>query len=126
MNSAHHRPVFLNLLRIRQPVTAVLSILHRITGVLMLLLLPVLVYLLALSLSGPEGFARVADILASGPAKFLLIILSWVLGHHLLAGIRFLLLDFDLGISRAVARQSAWLTHAGALVLTLITAGVIL
>ena len=60
------RPVFLNLLRIRQPVTAVLSILHRITGVLMVLLLPGLIYLLDLSLRGPAQFDQVAELFAHG------------------------------------------------------------
>lgn len=125
MSSSHKRPVFLNLLQIRQPVTAVLSILHRLTGVLMTLLLPGLIYLLVLSLESEDGFAQVASLLSSNPAKTVIVILAWVLAHHLLAGVRFLLLDIDLGVSRAAARKTAWLTHGGAIVLAAILAGVL-
>lgn len=125
MNSPQNRPVFLNLLRIRQPVTAVLSILHRITGILMALLLPGLIYLLGLSLHSADGFAQVGELLAGTFAKSVAVLLSWMLAHHLLAGIRFLLLDFDLGITRAVSRQTAWLTHGGAIISALVMAGVL-
>ena len=126
MIPAQNRPVYLNLLRIRQPVTAILSILHRITGVLMVLLLPGLIYLLGLSLESAEGFSRVAGLVNSSLAKLLAVLLSWVLAHHLLAGIRFLLLDIDLGVSRTRARHTAWLTHGLALVSALLVGGYLL
>ncbi|MCF6256370.1 MAG: succinate dehydrogenase, cytochrome b556 subunit [Gammaproteobacteria bacterium] len=125
MSTTDSRPVFLNLLRIRQPVMAVVSIFHRISGVLMILALPGLVYLLNLSLSNQAGFSQVADLLASPVLKLLAVLLGWALTHHILAGIRFMLLDFDLGIDRAVARKTAWLVHVGALLLTAVLAGLI-
>ena len=125
MISPHKRPVYLNLLQIRQPVTAVLSILHRLTGVLMTLLLPGVIYLLALSLQSEEGFSRASEFLQLGTVRFFAVLLVWVLTHHLLAGIRFLLLDFDLGVSRAVARKTAWLTHVAAIIVTVFAAGVL-
>ncbi len=125
MSTTDSRPVFLNLLRIRQPVMAVVSIFHRISGVLMILALPGLVYLLNLSLSNQAGFSQVADLLASPILKLLAVLLGWALTHHILAGIRFMLLDFDLGIDRAVARKTAWLVHVGALLLTAVLAGLI-
>lgn len=125
MNSPKNRPVFLNLLRIRQPVTAVLSILHRVTGVVMALLLPGLIYLLGLSLHSAEGFAQVGNLLNSPFSKSMAVLMSWMLAHHLLAGIRFLLLDFDLGVTRTASRQTAWLTHAGAIIVAMIAAGVL-
>ena len=117
------RPVFLNLLRIRQPVTAVLSILHRITGVLMVLLLPGLIYLLDLSLRGPAQFDQVAELLHSTPLRLLAIVLCWVFAHHLLAGVRHLIIDFDIGLSRPAARRSAWLVHGMAVGVALLAAG---
>jgi succinate dehydrogenase / fumarate reductase cytochrome b subunit len=42
----------------------------------------------------------------------------WSLSHHLLAGVRHLLLDIDIGLDRAAARASAWLVNLGALALT--------
>lgn len=125
MSTTDSRPVFLNLLRIRQPVMAVVSIFHRISGVLMILALPGLVYLLNLSLSNQVGFSQVADLLTSPGLKLLAVLLGWALTHHILAGIRFMLLDFDLGIDRAVARKTAWLVHVGALLLTAVLAGLI-
>lgn len=125
MNSPVDRPVYLNLLRIRQPVTAVLSILHRITGILLLLCLPGLIYLLDISLSNEAGYLQVTRLLESNFSKVIAVILCWVLGHHLLAGIRFLLLDFDVAIDRSAARVTAWLTHAGAALIALIAIGVL-
>jgi succinate dehydrogenase / fumarate reductase cytochrome b subunit len=126
MNTTENRPVFLNLLQIRQPVTAVLSILHRISGVLMVILLPGLVYALDLSLRGVEGFAQVSGLFSSPVAKGVAVLLCWMLSHHLLAGIRFMLLDFDVGVSKSVAQQTAWLAHAGAIIMTvLIAAGLL-
>lgn len=123
MSPTQDRPVFLNLLHIRQPVTAVLSILHRITGVLMVLLLPGLIYLLDLSLRGPAQFDQVAELLHSTPLRLLAVLLCWVFAHHLLAGLRHLLLDFDIGLSRSAARRSAWLVHGMALVALVLAAG---
>jgi succinate dehydrogenase / fumarate reductase cytochrome b subunit len=125
MSTTDNRPVFLNLLRIRQPVTAVLSILHRISGVVMILSLPGFVYLLNLSLSDQEGFAQVTGLLGSLAVKIIAVLFCWSLSHHILAGIRFMLLDFDVGVERAVARKTAWLVHACVVALTLIAAGLI-
>jgi succinate dehydrogenase / fumarate reductase cytochrome b subunit len=125
MSTTDNRPIFLNLLRIRQPVTAVLSIFHRISGVAMILALPGLVYLLNLSLSDQAGFAIVVGLLASPTIKVLAVLFCWALTHHILAGIRFMLLDFDVGVERAVARQTAWLVHACAVTVTAVIAGFI-
>jgi succinate dehydrogenase / fumarate reductase cytochrome b subunit len=109
MHSPHNRPVFLNLLQIRLPVSAVMSILHRLTGVLMVLLIPFSAFILELSLSGADGFNAVADWLASPAVSPGLFVLCWVLVHHLLAGIRYLLLDVEIGIERPAYRYTAWL-----------------
>jgi succinate dehydrogenase / fumarate reductase cytochrome b subunit len=119
MSVTDSRPVYLNLLKIRQPVTAVLSIFHRLSGILMVLLLPGLVYLLNLSLSNPAGFAQVAGLLGSVPAKVAAVLICWAFAHHLLAGLRFLILDFDVGVERKVARQTAWLIHVAAALVAL-------
>ena len=125
MSTTDNRPVFLNLLRIRLPVTAVLSILHRISGMVMVLSLPGLVYLLNLSLRDQAGFTQVASLLNSSLAKILVVLFCWVIVHHILAGLRFMLLDFDVGVERAVARKTAWLVNASAVLLTLGMAGVL-
>jgi len=114
------RPRFLNLLQIRLPVTAVASILHRLSGVLLVLLTPVLVHLLDLSLNDPDRFRALAGFLAASPARFLLLVAAWALAYHLLAGLRFLGLDLGVGESRLAARRSAWLALGTGVLLALL------
>ena len=123
MNTRTDRPVFLDLRKIRMPVMAVVSILHRISGVGMVLLIPLLVYLFDLSLRNEQAFQTVLDLLASTPARLVGVLLIWMLAHHFFAGVRFLLLDMDRGVEKSVARKSAWAVHAAAAVVTLLIAG---
>jgi len=116
-----NRPVHLDLLKIRQPVMALVSILHRASGVLMVLLLPAFIYGFDLSLRNAEGFHRVSTLLQSDFVKWLVVASAWLLAHHLLAGVRFLLLDFHIGIAKHSARRSAWLVHAGAALVAILT-----
>ena len=125
MSLTQDRPVYLNLLRIRQPVTAVVSILHRISGILMVLALPGLIYLLQLSLSSPAGFSQAAAMLDGPIARIFGVLMIWALAHHLFAGIRFLILDFDVGVSRSVSRKTAWLVHLSAAVVALLSVGLL-
>jgi succinate dehydrogenase / fumarate reductase cytochrome b subunit len=102
------RPVFLNLLSIRFPVGAVASIGHRISGVLLVLVLPFAVLALERSLRGEpflalEGWVRL-------PAA----LLAWACAHHLFAGIRHLLTDVGIGASLPAARASAYAALIGA------------
>ncbi|HSH28504.1 MAG TPA: succinate dehydrogenase, cytochrome b556 subunit [Thiohalobacter sp.] len=117
------RPRFLNLLRIRQPIGAVTSILHRLTGVLLFLLLPLAAWLLELSLRDPAGYARAAAWLDGAVGQLALLLLAWVVFHHLFAGIRFLLLDLDLGMGRTPARRMAWVATLAAPLAALLFVG---
>jgi succinate dehydrogenase / fumarate reductase cytochrome b subunit len=119
MARPHTPPKYLDLLRIQMPVGAVLSIAHRISGVLLFLSLPLMVYLLGLSLRGAEGYAQALAWLGGLPVQLLLILLAWAVFHHLLAGIRHLLLDIHIGADLRQARRSAWLVNLGALALLL-------
>ena len=112
MPTRSERPSFLHLLKIRQPVTAVVSIFHRISGVLLFLSLPFLVWLLQLSVRSAGDFERVTAWLASPLARVTGLLLGWALLHHFLAGIRFLLLDLDIGLSLKAARTTAWIVLA--------------
>lgn len=108
MQQAKPRPVFLNLMQIRLPVAGVMSIIHRATGVVMVVAIPLLIYLFGLSLTGNAGFADASDLFANGLVKLLLFLFLWGLLHHLLAGIRYLLIDIDIGVDKPLYRQTAW------------------
>lgn len=114
------RPVHLNLLKIRLPIGGVMSIIHRITGVMMFIAIPVLVYQLDQSLASAQGYQASTDFLHSPFGLVLLFGLMWGLAHHFLAGVRYLLLDVDIGIERATARASAWAVTLAAPVLGLL------
>jgi succinate dehydrogenase / fumarate reductase cytochrome b subunit len=113
-------PKFLNLIRIKLPAGGVASIGHRISGVLMLLMIPLTVWLFGMSLESAQGFRQAQDYLHSAPLRVVSLLLVWSLGHHLLAGIRHLLLDIEIGIDRKPARVSAWLVNVGALLIALL------
>jgi succinate dehydrogenase / fumarate reductase cytochrome b subunit len=126
MPSQRTAPVYLNLLRISFPAGAITSIAHRLSGTLLFLSMPFLVYLLDLSLQGPAGFAKTVEWLQCGWIKAGSIAIVWSLIHHLLAGFRFLLIDIEVGVSLPTARISAWLVNVIAALLTLAYMGLIL
>lgn len=126
MNTPVTRPKYLNLLRIQMPVGAITSIGHRISGVCLFLFVPLLTYLLDLSLRGPDQYARVQDLLQCPLVQLLTVLAVWSLAHHLLAGIRFLLLDLQQGMQQSTARASAWIVNLGAVIVTLLYIGALL
>jgi succinate dehydrogenase / fumarate reductase, cytochrome b subunit len=103
-----HRPVFLNLARIRFPVGAWASIGHRISGVVLVLLLPLAVLALERSLAGEAAFAALFDYVHSPVGRVALLVVAWASAHHLFAGIRHLLMDVGIGASLSAARASAY------------------
>jgi succinate dehydrogenase / fumarate reductase cytochrome b subunit len=117
------RPVFLNLFKIRLPIAGIMSIIHRATGVVMVLTIPLLIYLLDISLTGADGFAEVKAIFDLGLVKLILFLMLWALMHHLLAGIRYLLIDIDVGVDKPLFRQTALAVTVAAPVLALILLG---
>jgi len=114
------RPVYLNLLAIRQPVPAVVSILHRASGAALFLFgLPLALWTLQASLGSPEAYQRVAAFFGQPLVKLVLIGLVWAYLHHLIAGVRHLLADVHIGLTLASARQSAAVTLVLGILLTL-------
>ena len=120
MSASPSRPVFLNLLQIRLPIAGVVSIAHRITGILLVVSTPLLIHLLARSLSGPQGFEAVSVVLAGPFARILELLGLWVLIHHLLAGVRYLLIDIEIGVDKPFYRYSAWVVLLAAPLLALL------
>lgn len=88
-----NRPKNLNLLTIRLPINALVSILHRATGCLLFLILPLLLIMLQLSLSSSEHYQMTKDLLHSPFTKLMLLGLAWAFFHHFFAGIRHLAMD---------------------------------
>ncbi len=103
------RPVYLDLFAIRQPLAAVVSILHRISGALLFLVgIPVLLWGVQASLASPDAFAALQGRWPRiRSASSWLIGLIWAYMHHFFAGVRFLLLDLHVGDDLKPARQSA-------------------
>jgi succinate dehydrogenase / fumarate reductase cytochrome b subunit len=114
------RPKHLDLMAIRLPLAGIASILHRVSGAGLFLMLPLLIYLLQLSLGSPEDFALLRRILAFLPVKLVLFGLLWAFLHHFCMGIRILLIDVHVGVEKASAALSAKLVLGVSLILTLI------
>jgi succinate dehydrogenase / fumarate reductase cytochrome b subunit len=115
------RPVFLNPLKIAFPASAKVSILHRFSGLLLFLAIPVGLALLQRSLSSADALNRLADIAGYGVAlKSLLLIVLVGTAYHFCAGIRFLLLDMHVGVALGQARRSAKLVLAAGVVAFLV------
>jgi succinate dehydrogenase / fumarate reductase cytochrome b subunit len=114
------RPVFLDLTRIDMPVMAVLSFAHRITGVLMFLSIPIVIYLLGLSLASPQGYETVTSFFDSGLFRLAVLLMLWCFAHHFFAGIRYFMLDLDIGVDVINGRRSAWCVLGAGLVVAVI------
>jgi len=114
------RPVFLNLLQIRLPPTAIASILHRVAGVLLIVSLPFLIYLFDLSVRDNQAFAEALRISKTPLVSIYLYGLLWALSHHFIAGIRYFLVDLECIYGRGAARFSAILVIAGGLIIPLL------
>ncbi len=103
------RPVNLDLGSIKFPPMAIASILHRISGIVLFLLLPIMLYFLKQSLVSPVSFEHLQSLLVTC-AWYKLVI--WAFGaawlYHLLAGLRHLLMDMGVGETLDGARRSAW------------------
>lgn len=105
----------------RLPLAGKLSILHRISGILLFLCLPlVIVPLFAASVAAPQSFAWIASIAANPIVKLVFLVLIWGYLHHFCAGIRYLLLDLHLGIDKLSAKKSAGVVFGVSLALTLV------
>ena len=101
------RPKNLDLLSIKFPMAAIMSVGHRAAGILLFLLLPYFLYLLQLSLTNETGFALAKAELQGPLVKLTGLVLIWALAHHFIAGIRYFFLDLDIGIEKHMAQKSA-------------------
>lgn len=122
------RPEYRNLslgeiLSYRMPPPAVVSILHRISGVLLFLVgIPFILYLFQNSLTSELSFENYRSAVASWFGKLVLLALIWAFIHHLLAGIRFLLLDLHIAGERQEGANTARVVLGLSVLLTLVCA----
>jgi len=120
------RPKYLSLpallFEIRLPVPGWVSILHRISGALLFFpFVAWLLYLLDTSLQSEQGFQYVkTQYLALPVVKLGLLLFIWSYCHHFCAGIRYLLLDLDMGVDLRTARITSWIVILAGLALTAI------
>jgi succinate dehydrogenase / fumarate reductase cytochrome b subunit len=101
------RPVYLNLFRIHLPLAGWVSILHRVSGALLFVTLPLGVWALSVSLANEAGFRRITEGLTLPLSKLVLLLLIAAFAQHLFAGLRHLALDAHWGVSAQRARQSS-------------------
>jgi len=107
------RPKYLSLrallFEIRLPLPGWVSILHRISGALLVFPFAAwLLFMLDASLNSEAGFDKVKAYLALPPVKLGVLLFIWAWCHHFCAGIRFLLLDINKGIELKQARISSF------------------
>jgi succinate dehydrogenase / fumarate reductase, cytochrome b subunit len=124
-NVKKQRPVNLDLTTIRFPVTAIASILHRVSGVITFVAVGILLWLLGLSLSSEEGFQTASAIMSGFFVKFILWGILTALAYHAVGGIRHMLMDFGwLEETFEAGKRSANVSFAITVVLSLL-AGVL-
>ena len=108
MNAAHKpRPKYYEFNLAHHWPPAVVSIFHRISGALLFLLLPVLLWVLQRSLASEAEFGRVHAWIGHPLVKLAAIAVAWACAHHFVAGVRYLILDTHIGMGRESARRSA-------------------
>ncbi len=117
---ARNRPKHLNLFQIRLPIPGIVSILHRISGASLFLMLPFLLYLLQQSLQPPDSYIHFRELVGHPLVKLVLLGLLWAFLHHFCAGIRYLTLDMHMGTDLAAARSSSYAVVGVSLVMTVI------
>lgn len=103
------RPINLDLTTLHFPVMAITSILHRISGIIVFVLLPLMLYYLQQSLGSAESFHHLQEQFQNPLHCFMLWGFLAALSYHFMAGVRHLIADYGLGETVTTARKTAWL-----------------
>jgi succinate dehydrogenase / fumarate reductase, cytochrome b subunit len=124
------RPVYRNIhvtqiLKYRLPPAGIVSILHRVSGVLMFLLMPFVIWLFDHSVTSEVSYDRFASLFLAGAGplpgwvfKLVALGLIWAYLHHFCAGLRHLWMDATHAVTRGFGHSSAVATLAISLLLT--------
>lgn len=118
-----NRPVNLDIATIKLPITAYVSILHRVSGVFLFAGVAILLWMLDVSLDSQEGFNSIRDAAASPLCQVILWVVLAALAYHTVMGIRHLIMDFGIGESLKGGKTGAWIALVVAIVL-IVLAGV--
>ncbi len=114
------RPVNLALTTLKFPPMAIVSILHRLSGVLLVFLIPAFLFLLSISLHSEAAFLELKSYFAHPISKLFTWGVLSALIYHLLAGIRHMIMDFGFGETVTAARTSSFLLIALAIVISIL------
>jgi succinate dehydrogenase / fumarate reductase cytochrome b subunit len=114
-------------LQYRLPLAGVVSILHRASGAMMFALLPLIIWFFDVSLTSEITFERFASAFDAGIGfvpgflvKVVVLGLIWAYLHHFIAGVRHLWMDMTHSVTKEFGRQSAVVTLAASVLLTLV------
>ena len=121
MNTSSRHPTSPHLQIYRLPLTALLSITHRASGVALAIGALLLVWVLAALAGGPESYAPVQAILQGWFGQLVLFALTFALYFHFCNGIRHLFWDVGIGFELETVDKSARLVIIVAVVLTIAT-----
>jgi len=117
------RPKYLNLFRIKLPLPGIVSFLHRVSGALLFIAIPLFLAVFQLTLNSPADFDKVRQGLESPLVKLVLIVLLWGYSHHFFAGLRFIAMDMGIGMELGKTRRNSWLVLTFSLTLTAMIGG---
>jgi succinate dehydrogenase / fumarate reductase, cytochrome b subunit len=102
------RPKYYDLSLAHLPPPGLVSILHRISGLLLFFpVVPLLLYMLQGALGSEQGYAQWRDFFGRTPVKVAMLGVVWLYAHHFWAGMRFLFLDLHWQVAKAPARKAA-------------------
>ncbi|MDE0094159.1 MAG: succinate dehydrogenase, cytochrome b556 subunit [Gammaproteobacteria bacterium] len=117
------RPVFLNLLKVELPLAALVSILHRISGVLLFFVAGLFLWILANSIQSEQSFHSIKQMFREPVYAVILWISLSLVGYHFIAGIRHLLMDLHIGDSLRAGKVSALIALILSILVSLLLAG---
>ena len=115
-----NRPVNLDLTKFSFPITAIVSILHRLSGLLLFILIPFLLGALQYSLTGRSQFNELKACLTNPVVLFIIWLCLSALIYHIVAGVRHLLMDIGFGEGLAAGRQSSFWVFGISIVLAIL------
>ncbi len=126
------RPVYRNihvsqLASYRLPPAGIVSILHRVSGALLFLLLPFIIWMFDTSVSSEVSYERFTSAFVAGigflPGWFIKLVvlgLIWAYLHHFIAGVRHLYMDMTHSVTKEFGKSSALVTLGLGVLLTLL------